>query len=219
MNQADHIERVIRAHHGILTRHKISFELIAMVNGSRDTSYQVCKKIAKKLASVSTYELKESGYGLGVLHGLKQTTGKYLCYANSARVHSDELLRCIKFFLKDPNTVLYAARKKRDVWYRRFSSLIYNGFCTLFMGISSSDINGTPKIFKRSIYKKLNLQFTNSMIDVEFFDKIKRFAIPVKEFPIYRNTRHGGVSTSRFSTIFRLIKEVIHYWYMTRIRH
>ncbi len=211
MNQADHIGKVIRSYHDILTKNNISFELIAVINGSHDASYDICKKTAANLRGVSVYELKESGYGLGVLHGLRHAKGTYLCYVNCARVYNDELLVCVKKFLKHPDIILHAVRKKRDVWYRRITSLIYNGFCTMLIGISSSDINGTPKIFGREVYKKLDLHFTDSMIDVEFLDKTKRFRMPIKEVPIYKNTRHGGISTSRFSTIFRLIKEMIRY--------
>lgn len=217
MNQEDHIERVIRSYHAILSKNNISFELIAVINGSHDASYAICKKTAKKLDRVSAYELQESGYGHGILHGLSHAEGTYVCYVNCARVYNDELLICIQEFLKHPDIIFHAVRKKRDVWYRKASSFFYNGFCKLFIGISTSDINGTPKIFSKEIYKKLNLQCTDSMIDIEFLDKAKRLNIPIREFSIYKNTRHGGISTSGFSTIFRLMKEVVQYWYRTRI--
>jgi len=49
MNQQDHIERVISEYHKILTQNKYRFELIPVVNGTHDKSYQICKSVAEKL--------------------------------------------------------------------------------------------------------------------------------------------------------------------------
>lgn len=216
MNQEDHIGFVINEFHRQLTKDKLSFELIVVVNGTSDNSFKVSKNMADKLKNVRAYELKAGGFGLGVLYGLKKAKGKYLCYANSARVYSDELSKSLKEFLRNKNKIVHAVRIKRDIKLRKITSLIYKTTCQLLTNVKSSDINGTPKIFNREIYNKLNLKFTDSMNDLELLDKARRLKIEVLEFPIYKNTRHGGKSTSNYLTTFRLIKEVIVYWLTTR---
>ena len=114
MNQADHIERAIRLYHQALTKNKYSFELIAVVNGTRDDSYKICKDLSKKFSNVSTYELKKGGYGLGILYGLKKSKGKYLCYLNCARIHPPDLIRVIKHFEIDPKIIVHGVRLKRE---------------------------------------------------------------------------------------------------------
>lgn len=211
MNQEDHIGSVINEFHRQLTKDKLSFELIVVVNGTNDNSFKVSKNMAKKLKNVRVYELKDGGFGLGVLYGLKKAKGKYLCYANSARVYADELSKTIKKFHKNQSSIVHAVRVKRDIKLRKITSLIYKTTCQLLTNVKSSDINGTPKIFNREIYNKLNLKFTDSMVDLELLDKARKLKIEVIEFPIYKNTRHGGKSTSNYLTTFRLMKEIVIY--------
>jgi glycosyltransferase involved in cell wall biosynthesis len=142
MNQEDHIERVIKAYHKEISKLGIPFELIAVVNGSTDRSYEICQKVASKLPSVSAYELKEGGFGRGILYGLRKAKGSYLCYTNCARVYPDELSLCIKYYLVNSDVIIHAVRVKRDVWIRKLSSFIYNLTCRLLTGVNSTDIKG-----------------------------------------------------------------------------
>ncbi|MBI4225835.1 glycosyltransferase [Candidatus Roizmanbacteria bacterium] len=217
MNQADHIEKVIKSYHQALSKEKFSFELIAVVNCSKDKSYEICEKVSRKLSGVRSYELSGCGFGLGILHGLKKAKGKHLCWASSARTYPDELVMCLKQFLAHPEVIISGARKKRDKFLRSLGALIYDATIKLVFNIASSDINGIPKVFSRETYKELDLQFTDSMIDLELHEKAKKLSIPIVEVPIYKNIRHGGRSTSNLKTIFRLIKEVARYWLKTRL--
>lgn len=217
MNQADHIEKVIRSYHKELTKNKFSFELIAVVNCTKDNSFEICKTVSTEFPNVSVYNLAGCGYGLGILYGLKKAKGRYLCYVSCARVWSDELVLCLKYFLIDTKVIIHAVRRRRDTLMRNLSSIIYNGTCRAIFDIYFTDINGTPKIFSREIYHKLDLFSENSMIDLEFIEKTKKRGYRTIQIPIYNNERHGGKSTSNFTTIFRLIKEIAVYWVKTRL--
>ena len=217
MNQADHIERAIRLYHQALTKNRHSFELIAVVNGTKDKSYNICREVAKKLDNVSAYELKRGGYGLGILHGLKKSKGKYLCYLNSARIHPPDLIRIIRHFEIDPKIIVHGVRLKRESAKRGIGSLIYNVFCRSIFRVSNRDINGNPNMFSREIYDKLKLRSKNSMIDLELLDRAKHLYIPIVEVPVFDYSRYGGRSTSNFFTLFRLLKEVFIYFFKTRI--
>lgn len=216
MNQEDHIDKVIRSYHKELTKHKFSFELIAVVNCSKDRSFEVCKKVSKELLGVKCYELKGCGYGLGILYGLKKATGKYLGYLNCARIHTPDLIRTLKHFLVDDKVIVHGVRIRRENEKRRMGSLLYNIFWRVVFRIPNRDINGNPNIFSRDIYIKINLKFTDSMIDPELLEKAKKFHIPVVEVPVIDYSRHGGKSTTTFKTIFRLLKEMSLYWLKTR---
>lgn len=216
MNQADHIEKVIRSYHRELTKNKFSFELIAVINCTSDNSYEVCKKAGRELSNVSAYNLRGCGYGLGINYGFTKVRGKYLCYLNSARIHAAELIRSLKYFLIDSSVIVHGVRLRRENEKRRLGSLLYNAFCRLYFRIPNRDINGNPNIFSRKIYDKIKLQSIDSMIDLELLEKAKKLNLLVAEVPIYDYSRHGGRSTSNFRTIFRLMKEVMRYWIKTR---
>ncbi len=212
MNQEDHIEKVIKNYHRALTKNNYSFELVAVVNCTKDESYKVCKKVAQEFSNVSAYNLDGCGYGLGILHGLKKSRGKYLCYLNCARIHPPDLIRSLKHFQIDPEIMVHGVRMKRENAKRGLGSLAYNIFCRVIFRISNRDTNGNPNIFSRAIFEKIKLRSTDSMIDLELLEKAKKMNIPVVEVPVYDYSRHGGRSTSNFFTIFRLMKEVTIYW-------
>ena len=219
MNQHDHIERVISEYHKILTQNKYRFELIPVVNGTHDKSYQICKSVAEKLPNVYTYELKAGGYGLGILHGIKHSRGKYICYLNCARIKAKDLVQALNLFEQHPKHVIHGVRIQRENTSRSLGSIMYNTVCKMLFSISSRDINGNPNIFSRNNFEQLQLSYLNSMIDLELLDKAKKLNIPISEIEIFDYTRHGGISTSNFKTIFRLMKEVSQYWINTRLIH
>jgi len=216
MNQEDHIEEVIRTYHKELNKHKFSFELIAVVNCSNDRSFDICKKVSKELLGVKSYVLSGCGYGLGIRYGLKKAKGKYLCYLNCARIHSPDLIRCLKHFNVDKNVLVHGVRIFRKKKIRRFGSLLYNLFFRVIFKIQNRDINGNPNVFSRKTYEKIKLSFDDSMIDLELLESTRVHNIPVVEVPVFDYTRHGGRSTTNFRTIFRLLKELIRYWLKTR---
>lgn len=216
MNQEDHIESVIRTYHKELTKQKFSFELIAVVNCSNDKSYEICNRISKQLNNFSSYELASCGFGLGILYGLRKARGKYLCYLNCARVHSPDLILCLKHFLVDDRFLVHGVRMTRKK-IRKVGTLLYNLFTRVIFKIYNRDINGNPNVFSRTTYEKIKLNCKDSMIDLELLEKTRVHSIPVIEVPIFESTRHGGRSTTNFKTVFRLLRELTVYWFKTRI--
>lgn len=218
LNQEDHIEHVIKLYHETLLKKGFSFELIAVINGSIDNSYKICKKIDHEYPEVSAYELKEKGFGLGILYGLSKAKGEYLCYLNCARIKPDDLVRALNYFLVDTNVLIHGERKKREGSHRALLSIFYNYGQRLIFKVPARDINGNPKVFSRNTYNKLHLKSKNSMIDLEILEKTRRNGIIPVPIPVYDYIRYGGTSTTSWHTIFRLIKEALHYWFTTRLQ-
>lgn len=218
MNQSDHIERVIRSYHETLTKNSLSFEMIAVINGTSDNSFEICKRIEGKLSNFYAYELKGKGFGLGILHGIKKSQGEYLVYLNCARINAEDLFMSLKYFLVNPEYLVHGVRVTRDIPQRTFFSLIYSTLCRLIFSLKTWDVNGNPNVFSRKLFDRLQLKFTDSMIDVELQDKAQKFDLTVLEVPIHSYRRHGGISTTTFWTSFRLMKEVVRYWLTTRFK-
>lgn len=216
MNQEDHIERVLKEHHDAMLKLGVSFEIIAVINDSRDRSFEKSQNIAQKYEAVFSYEIKKGGYGRGILHGLERARGEYLCYLNSARIHAHELATVLQFFLSNPKCIVHGVRSDRKT-HRKIGSFIYNTFCRFIFKLRAHDVNGNPNVFSRATYEKLQLQSTDSMIDLELLDKANKYNIPIVEVPVYDYSRHGGRSTTSFKTIFRLMKEAARYWIATRL--
>ncbi len=210
-NQGDHIAAVIRSYQAEIAAFGIEYEIIMVVNGSRDDSEQVCQALADghRLRCVS---LAGQGWGLAVRAGLAAARGSLLGYTNSARTQPSDLRLILAAALRRPKQVTKALRHARHSPLRRLGSRLYNWECNLLLGTDSRDINGTPKIFPRDFDALSALQRNDDLIDLEFMLACRKQGYAVAELAIHEDRRHGGQSTTRLGTAMRL------YWGALRFR-
>lgn len=204
-NQADHIAGIITRYLGALDQAKLSFELIVIVNGrQRDQSVRACRQVADLDTRVRLEVIEEGGWGRAVRHGLALSRGEIVCYTNSARTSSNDLILCLIYAVAYPNTVIAASRKIRESVRRRLGSVIYNFECRTFFDLATWDINGTPKIFPRTCEKLLHLERNDDLIDLEFHIVADRAGYQLVEIPIVAKTRHGGTSTTNLRSAWKM---------------
>ena len=203
-NQEDHIGHLVREYEIALEQLSQPHELILVVNGCRDRSLEVCQELARAFETVRVLESGRGGWGIAVKAGLVAARGDILCYTNSARTTSADLLLILLYAVAYPNVVVKANRKIRERWQRRLGSLIYNLECRSLFNLSNWDINGTPKVFPRQFEKLLLLTREDDLIDLEFIDVCRRYGYPVIEVPIFSSRRHGGSSTTNYRSALRM---------------
>lgn len=203
-NQADHIGRVVEGYTQALSHLTLRYELILVVNGSRDASQRVCAALVKRDRRVRMLVSARGGWGLAVKLGLKAAKGSLLCYTNSSRTTPAELVSLLLAASLQPGHAVKAARQVRGDIARRAGSLLFNLECRLLLGTQSWDVNGTPKVFPRSMGALLRLSREDDLIDAEFNALCRREAYPLFEIPIYSHRRHGGQSTTSLKSAWRM---------------
>jgi glycosyltransferase involved in cell wall biosynthesis len=211
-NQGDHVAEVVREYEESLVRLPVPHELILVVNGSSDSSLAVCREMEKKSSSIRVLESVEGGWGRAVLLGLESARGDVLCYTNLARTKASDLTLLLLYGLVHPDVVVKANRKIRDSPYRRLGSLLYNLECRALFDLSYWDINGTPKVFPRSLGKLLTLTRKDDLIDLEFHIVCRQEGYRVLEVPIFSNLRHGGRSTTNHRSALGLYWGAFSMW-------
>lgn len=215
-NQAEHVESVVRGFQESLQRLPSPHEIVLVVNASTDRSMEVCRELENSLASVRALESKQGGWGRAVLMGLKASRGDLLCYTNLARTRAEDLTLLLLYATVHPGVVVKANRKIRDSLYRRLGSLLYNLECRALFDLSYWDINGTPKVFPRSLGKLLEMTHENDLLDVEFNLVCKTEGYPVLEVPIFAGLRHGGASTTNHWSAAKLYWGAFEMWRRSR---
>jgi hypothetical protein len=205
-NQADHVAELVGNYVLELDRAGLDYELVLVPNGCRDESAEICRGLAAGDPRIVVEELEQGGWGRAVRAGLERSSGETLCYTNSARTTSEMLTVALQFAAAHPDVVVKAQRKIRDNAMRQAGSLLYNLECRLLFGLATWDINGTPKVFPRACDRLLRLQRTDDLIDAEFVLACKRGKYPIVELPIALTIRHGGQSTTRFSSAWRMYR-------------
>lgn len=205
-NQGDHIESLVRGYVEILEAAELGCELVLVPNACRDDSADVCRSLAAWDQRIRVIELAQGGWGRAVRAGLARSEGESLCYTNSARTTPEMLAQALQFAAAHPDAVVKAQRKIRDNLRRQAGSLLYNLECRLLFGLATWDINGTPKVFPRRYEQLLALRRDDDLIDAEFVIACRTFGYPIVELPVSLTVRHGGRSTTRLKSAWRMYR-------------
>jgi len=211
-DQGDHVADAVREYEESLARLPVPHEIVLVVNGSTDSSLLVCRDLERTNPAVKVLESVEGGWGRAVLLGLEAARGDLLCYTNLARTRAEDLTLLVLYGLMHPDVVVKANRKIRDSLYRRFGSLLYNLECRALFDLSYWDINGTPKVFSRSLGRLLELSRKDDLVDLEFHIVCRREGYRVLEVPIFSNVRHGGRSTTNHRSALGLYWGALSMW-------
>ena len=212
-NQAVHIGPIIGEYISALTELKTPFEILPVINGPRrDQSLQICQRTSAEDPRVRTLCTDQGGWGHAVRVGLREAKGDLLCYTNSARTLPGDLRMFLRYGLAHPEFVIKANRKIRDGWRRRLGSLLYNLECRALFDLPYWDINGTPKVFPRSLEPLVNLEQDGDLIDLEFNAICRRENYTMLEVPIFSTNRHGGDSTTNYGSAWRMYSGAYKLW-------
>jgi len=204
-NQADHIRSVLDEYVAQLDRWHIKYELLPVINGPRrDNSLEICRE--HQHPSVRTLCLDHGGWGRAVRFGLSEARGDLLCYTNSARTTGKDLLLMLTYGAIHNGCVIKANRKIRESKRRRLGSLLYNLECRALFDLPYWDVNGTPKVFYRSMAPLLQLRRDDDLIDLEFNVICSRERYEVLEIPIFSSSRRSGKSTTGLVSAFRMYR-------------
>lgn len=211
-NQADHIGNIVREYETALARIPNPHEFILVVNACRDNSLEVCNALAKELPSVHVVHSEKGGWGLAVKLGLQAAHGELLCYTNSARTSASDLVLLVLYAIANPGAVVKAHRRSRESLSRRIGSFLYNLECRVLFDLPIWDINATPKVFSRETYQAFQPESDGDLIDLEFYVKCKQLGKVILEVPIYSMSRHGGKSTTNYSSAIRMYLGAYQMW-------
>jgi glycosyltransferase involved in cell wall biosynthesis len=215
-NQADHLAVVVEEYMAVLGRLPLATELILVPNACRDATPAVAQELARRHANVRVVESDLGGWGRAVRAGLAAARGSLLCYTNSARTAPEDLTLVLLYAFAHPGIVVKANRKIREHWSRRLGSLLYNLQCRALFDLACWDVNGTPKVFPRSMSALLTLARDDDLIDAEFAAICRRENYPMLEVPIFSSRRHGGKSTTTLRTAVKLYVGAYQLWRASR---
>jgi glycosyltransferase involved in cell wall biosynthesis len=203
-NQESHIEVIYKNYISRLNEENFSYEIIFVVNGSRDKSYEKCRSLENINTNIKAFEIKEPGWGRAVKFGIEKAGADLISYTNSARTNIDDLIKAIKFAGVDNHTVVKTNRIIRESFIRRLGSVIYNFENRYFFNTAIWDVNGTPKVFPRNIIKNMEILCDNDLIDAELMAKCRKNNVTIIEIPVYSTDRISGKSTTNLKSAFNM---------------
>jgi undecaprenyl-phosphate 4-deoxy-4-formamido-L-arabinose transferase len=203
-NQSRDIGLIMMEYPERLDALNISWELLFIVNGSYDESYAKARDYAKDLPNVHAYNLDEPGWGRAVKFGISKSTGQYVCYTNSARTDTNDLVLILKYALVHDGVLIKANRITRESLTRKLGSTIYNIEFRLLFRIPVWDVNATPKVVAAKTIRELDLQEDGDLIDAELILKCMKMNRRFIEVPVVNTRRFHGKSTTNLISAIKM---------------
>lgn len=213
-NEAKTIRGVVLGLDEELRKTGALFEIIAVDNGSSDETSHVLEDMAGECSSLVPMRVfPNRGYGNGILAGLAAARGKAIGWMHADfQVRPRDAARVYKKLQEENLDFCKATRTvRKEHPIRIIQSRIYNNLFRAMFQAPCSDINGTPKIFRRWLYEKDKLQSKDWFIDPEVVIKAIRHGAIMGEVPITWEAREGGSSNVRVTTGLEFIKNMIEY--------
>lgn len=133
---------------------------------------------------VRVVESPGRGWGRAVRHGLQASRGDLLSYVHPRATAPQALGEALRLALGHPGVIVRVNRRARASLGRRIASLAFNVECRLLLGITSWDVNATPKVFPADALPRLGLSRDDGLLDAELVVAAEHAGIPVIELPV-----------------------------------
>ena len=194
-----------------LTAKNVDFELILVNNGSQDGTEKTITAFAQNDPRVRTTSLVDNtGFGGGMLTGLKLARGKYIGFTTAGgQVLPEHLLKAFDTARQNPQAVVKAKRLSRESLFRELASYGYAVLANLLFFVGILDINGHPLVLAKEVFDSFAIQSKNFMINLEILTKAKKRRLNIITVPIPYSQRAGGRSHVRLSTAWLFFKQLI----------
>lgn len=202
--QEQHVAMLFDTYVKALAKLEDTWELIFVVNGPKDKSFDILQKLINGNSNVKACYIEQGGWGRAVKYGISVASGKFVCYTNSARTQIEDLLLLLKYAKVNDNAVVKATRIVRESFLRRLGSVLYNFENRFLFKTPIWDVNGTPKIIPRKILDTYEIKSDGDLIDAELMARCFKEKVPIIEIPVILTTRISGKSTTGISSAFKM---------------
>lgn len=159
-NEEKNIERAYEAIRDVLQKEAIAFELVFVDDGSRDKSFEIIKKLAKKVTDGKILGLSFSrnfGKEAAIFTGLSHATGDVCAVMDCDLQHPPESLVDMYHMWEQGFEIIEGVKRSRGK-----ENIIYRGFAKLFYKLISKSTG--IEMYRSSDFKMLDRKVVNEYI-------------------------------------------------------
>ncbi|MBX7167790.1 MAG: glycosyltransferase family 2 protein [Pirellulales bacterium] len=194
----------------------VRVELVLVDNGSMDGTGRIIDEFVAAGAPVVKRRIDVNrGYGNGILQGLAACRGRIIGFVHAdGQCEAADVVKICELALSSPTPVFVKVRRRfrLDGLRRKIISIVYNALANiLYPGIGSLDVNGSPKVFPREYFPRMNIRSTDWFIDPEIMLRARELKLPVIERNVMAQMRTGGRSHVTVHTCKEFVVNLLRY--------
>jgi len=203
-----------------------NYEIICVVDGFLDKTYESAKKVKSKKIKVIGYK-KNHGKGHAIRFGMEQARGDLISFLDGGMDISPKGIMMLMSHMQWYNADIIVGSKRHPVskvnypLIRHILSIGYHGGVKILFGLPLTDTQSGIKIFKRKVIKKIlhKLLVKRYAMDIEMLAVAKYFGFKrIYEAPIEvkfdKRTSH-----IKWQTVFKMLWDTMGVFYRLKILH
>lgn len=227
--QEKYISKDIRNIDDVMKNTRFDYEIIVVVDGFVDKTYEIAKKIKRKNVKVCGYE-RNRGKGYAVRYGMARSSGDYIAFIDSGMDIDPNgislLLEHLEWYEADiiVGSKRHPASKVYYPFIRRFYSKAYYIFVKIFLGVNVKDTQVGLKVFRRQVLETVlpRLCIKEFAFDVEMLSVARYLGFKkIYESPVYINWDEENTNFTPWvlfdKHIRNMIKDTLAIFYRLRI--
>ena len=215
-NEEENINTTINNALGYLKTINDAWEIIIVNDGSEDKTGILSEEICRREPRVrAIHHSKNEGYGRALKDGFASSRYNYIFFTDSDG----------QFDLRDLDKMWPLAKegiaeliigyrfKRQDNLLRRFLGWLYNRLVYLLFDLNVKDIDCAFKIFKRSVFEKINIDSNNFFVNTEILIKARFLNYKILQVGVSHFPRRAGRSTVSLKKILLTLIELQRQYY------
>ncbi len=180
------------------------YEVIVVDDCSTDNTGRIADELAEKHRQVRViHHSRNRGYGGALRTGIASAGKGLIFYTDGDAQYDAGELKRLYPLIKNADVVNGYKIKRHDATYRIFFGWLYNMFVRVMFGIKIRDIDCDFRLFRREVFRGIELRSNSGVICVEMMKKLQLTGARIVEAPVHHYPRLGG--SSQFFRMRRIL--------------
>jgi len=224
--QAGTIVKDLTRIQAVLNQIRYPYEIIVVVDGQLDQTYQRAKTLASSQLKVYLNKIRQ-GKGFTVRYGMTKAKGDYIAFIDAGMEIDPNGISMLLEHLEWYNADIIVGSKRhlasvvKYPWDRKILSWGYYLLVRLLFNVKIKDTQPGIKIFKRRVLQKIlpKLLVKNYAFDIEMLSVAHRKGFTrIYEAPIKLKHRFGSVTdAATLNTIWHMLYDTLAVFYRLKI--
>lgn len=217
-NEQDNIRHTVESARNVLPRVAGVWEIIIVNDGSTDGTRAVCDDLAAHHPEVrAIHHPRNLGYGAALKSGVLDARCGLIFFSDSDGQFDMEEISDLLRWTDQYDIVAGYRAVRRDPFYRTINAWGWNVLVRLLLGLRIRDIDCAFKVFRRSVFERIQIRSVGAMVNTEILAQAFRLGMTVKEVKVsHFSRRHGRQTGARFRVVIKAFRELFRLWWKVR---
>jgi uncharacterized protein (TIRG00374 family) len=213
-NESENVEKQALDVDRVLREITDDYEVIIVDDGSTDGTSEIADRLAEEHEHVRVvHHPYNLGYGVALKRGFKEAKKNLVLYTDGDNQFDiRDIKKMLPLMREGVDMVVGYRADRKDKPLRKFVSRVYNFVIRVFFGLKVRDIDCAFKLFRRSVFDRINIKSERFLIDTEILVKSKRAGLSVVESEVKHLPRTVGKSTVSPRDVYHTLSELWHLW-------